>query len=296
MCYIYFDTDNRKRVPMKTTLLSCVIAFWLFASAASADSFELSFYAGWTAPTYEQSFEWDPDINLPTFPGIDIQQQGTFGLEARGGFTFAGSATYYFNDHIGIEGRLDVVDIKIDTVLPNFTTTIDLPAPLPPIGAELDLSEGAVEVDRLYPFSLNLKARTGGRARFVASGGLSYLPRLRATGFQTVSLGFTGLGNLPQLDIATVALGVEAAPDETDEGRLGFNVGAGLEIQLSEHLALVGDVRVFRFETLTLQWTRLNVPTTELEELLLEELEQELDPIEFEPTWFQVLGGFVVRF
>ena len=66
--------------------------------------------------------------------------------------------------------------------------------------------------------------------------------------------------------------------------------------QLSENLALVGDVRVFRFKTLTLQWTRVSAPTTELEELLLEELEQELAPIEFEPTWFQVMGGIVIRF
>jgi hypothetical protein len=281
---------------MKATRLSYLAALWLVSSPASADSFEVSLFAGWTAPTYEQSFQWDPDINLPTFPGFDIQQQGSFGLKASGGFNFGGSATYYFNDYIGIEGRIDVVDIKIDTLLPSFTATLDLPAPLPPIGAELDLSEGAVEVDRLFPFSLNLKARTGGRTGFVASGGLSYLPRLRATGSQTVGLGVTGLGNLPLLDIATIELGVEATPDETDEGRLGFNLGAGLEIGLSENVALVGDVRVFRFKTLTLQWTRLSAPTTELEELLIEELEQELEPIEFEPTWFQAMGGIVVRF
>ncbi len=281
---------------MRGTRPYLATALWLAASTATAGSFEVSFFGGWTAPTYEQTFQWDPDINLPTFPGVDIRQQGTFGLKARGGFAFGGSATYYFNDHIGIEGRIDTVNFKIDTVLPNFTATIDLPAPLPPIGAELDLSEGAVEVDRLFPFSLNLKARTGGRTRFVASGGLSYLPRLRATGSQTVGLGVTGLGSFPQLDIATIELGVEAAPDESDEGRLGFNVGAGIEIQLSENLALVGDVRVYRFKTLTLQWIRVSAPTTELEELLLEELEQELEPIEFEPTWFQAMGGMVVRF
>ncbi len=271
-------------------------ALWLAASTATADGFEVSFFGGWTAPTYEQRFQWDPNINIPTFPGVNVRQQGTFELKARGGLAFGGSATYYFNDHIGIEGRIDTVDFKIDTMLPSFTATIDLPAPLPPIGAELDLSDGAVEVDRLFPFSLNLRARTGGRTRFVASGGLSYLPRLRATGSQTVGLGITGLGNFPQLDIATVELGVEAAPDEKDEGRLGFNVGAGVEIELSEHLALVGDVRIFRFKTLTLQWTRVSAPTTDLEELLLEELEGELEPIELEPIWFQAMGGIVVRF
>ena len=50
---------------------------------------------------------------------------------------------------------------------------------------------------------------------------------------------------------------VADVPDEKGEGRLGFNVGAGVEIRLSDKLALVGDVRVYRFDTVTLRWTRL---------------------------------------
>jgi opacity protein-like surface antigen len=233
---------------------------------------------------------------LPRFPGIDIHQEGEFQLEARGGFAFGGAVTYYFADAIGIEARLDTVDFNIDTVAPSFVASVDLPPPLPPLGAELDLGRGAVEVERLFPVSVNLKARTTGRTRFVAAGGLSYLPRLRFLAQQTVGLGVSGIPGLGQLAVTTVELQAEALPDEEDEGRLGFNVGAGVEIDLGDNVALAGEVRFFRFQSQTFVWNRVSAPTSQLEEFLLEELERQLSPIELEPTFFQATGGIVVRF
>lgn len=46
----------------------------------------------------------------------------------------------------------------------------------------------------------------------------------------------------------------------------------------------------------TFTWERIQALTTELEELLLEQLENGLDPIELEPLYFQVTGGLVIRF
>ena len=272
------------------------LAVWLLPAGSWAGGWELTLLAGWTAPTYEQTFQYRPDIVLPTFPGINIQQDGLFQLDARGGPAFGGSLAYYFTDNIAIEGRVDTVDFKIDTLAPRFTATVDLPGPFPPLGAELDLGTGKVEVDRLFPVSVNFKARTSGGARFIASGGLSYLPSLRLTARQSVGLGLTGLGDFGQIEIATIELQAEALPDEKDEGRFGFNVGAGVEIDLGEHIALVGEARFFRFQKLTFHWSGTGESLSPVEELLLEQIEEELDPIELEPMYFQATGGIVVRF
>jgi hypothetical protein len=272
------------------------LTFWLVAVNSVAGGLELTFLAGWTAPTYEQTFQYRPDIAIPTYPGVDIQQDGVFQLDASGGLAFGGSVAYYFTDNLAIEGRVDTVDFRIDTLAPRFIAKVELPAPLPPIGAELDLGTGTVDVERLYPFSLNFKARTSGGVRLAASGGLSYLPRLRLVARQSVGLGITGFGDFGQLELAAIKLQAEALPDEQDEGRLGINLGAGLEVDLGEHLALTGEVRFFRFQTQTFFWSQAGDSISPLEELLLQEIEEELDPIELEPTYFQATGGIVVRF
>jgi hypothetical protein len=273
-----------------------ILAVWLAPAVSWAEGWELTLLAGWTAPTYEQTFQYRPDISLPTLPGIDIQQEGVFQLDGRGGLAFGGSLAYYFTDNIAIEGRVDTVDFKIDTLAPRFTATVDLPEPLPPLGAELDLGTGKVEVDRLYPLSVNLKARTSGGARFVASGGFSYLPRLRLTAGQSIGLGLTGLGDFGQIEIPTLEIQAEALPDEKDEGRFGFNAGAGVEIDLGESIAIVGEARFFRFQKVTFHWSGAGESVSPLEDLLLEQIEAELDPIELEPMYFQVTGGIVLRF
>ncbi len=273
-----------------------IFAVWLAPAVSWAEGWELTLLAGWTAPTYEQTFQYRPDISLPTLPGIDIQQEGVFQLDGRGGLAFGGSLAYYLTDNIAIEGRVDTVDFKIDTLAPRFTATVDLPEPLPQLGAELDLGTGKVEVDRLYPLSVNLKARTSGGARFVASGGFSYLPRLRLTAGQSIGLGLTGLGDFGQIEIPTLEIQAEALPDEKDEGRFGFNAGAGVEIDLGESIAIVGEARFFRFQKLTFHWSGAGESVSPLEDLLLEQIEAELEPIELEPMYFQVTGGIVLRF
>ncbi len=280
---------------MKSCVLM-ILAVWLVPAVSWAEGWELTLLAGWTAPTYQQTFQYRPDISLPTLPGIDIQQEGVFQLDGRGGLAFGGSLAYYFTDNIAIEGRVDTVDFKIDTLAPRFTATVDLPEPLPPLGAELDLGTGKVEVDRLYPLSVNLKARTSGGARFVASGGFSYLPRLRLTAGQSIGLGLTGLGDFGRLEIPTLEIQAEALPDEKDEGRFGFNAGAGVEIDLGESIAIVGEARFFRFQKVTFHWSGAGESVSPLEDLLLEQIEAELEPIELEPMYFQVTGGIVLRF
>ena len=86
--------------------IAAVVCFVAVASPAKAQ-WEVSFLAGWTAPTFEEQFVFNPDIELPDLPGAAIRQSGEFVLEGRGSFAFGGSVAYMFNEHVGIEGRVD---------------------------------------------------------------------------------------------------------------------------------------------------------------------------------------------
>ena len=276
----------------KTAVLSTVVIFFASGVTVGAQGWETSILAGWTAPTFEQQFVFSPDVNLPDIPGGSIRQSGEFALKAKGSFAFGGSISYFFNEHVAIEGRIDTINFDIDTHGPRFEANVDLVPGLSLATAVLDVGTGTVNVERLFPLSLNLKARSGGTARFVASGGLSYLPRVRFDAFQPVSLGIGGFG-LPAVELARVVL--DAGAIDSGESRWGFNVAAGVEVQLSPNVAIVGDIRVHSFERQTFVWQRSENPSSELEEILLEELEK-LPPIEVELIYFQATGGVAFRF
>ena len=272
--------------------VSTVAIFLGTALTASAQGWEVSILAGWTAPTFEEQFVFSPDIDLPDIPGGSIRRDGEFALRAKGSFAFGGSVSYFFNEHVAIEGRIDTINFDIDTIGPRFEANVDLLPGLPLATAVLDVGIGTINVERLFPLSLNLKVRTGGTARFVASGGLSYLPRVRFDAFQPVSLSIGGFG-LPAFELASVVL--EAGAIDSGESRWGFNVGAGVEIQVSAHVAIIGDVRVHSFSSQTFVWQRSEEPSSPIEEILIEELEK-LPPIEIELIYFQATGGVAFRF
>lgn len=272
--------------------VSAIALFLSTATAAGAQGWEVSILAGWTAPTFEEQFVFSPDIDLPDIPGGSIRQDGEFALKAKGSFAFGGSISYFFNEHVAIEGRIDTIDFDIETIGPRFEADVDLIPGLPPATANLDVGMGTINVERLFPLSLNLKARTGGTTRFVASGGLSYLPRVRFDAFQPVSLGIGGFG-VPAFELASVVL--EAGAIDSGESRWGFNVGAGVEIQVSPNVTIIGDVRVHSFQSQTFVWQRSEEPSSPIEEILFEQLEQ-LPPIEVELIYFQATGGVTFRF
>ena len=272
-------------------LFVCLLSF--VASPARAQGFELSLFGGWTAPTYEQTFDYSPSFDLPNIPGFNLSQQGSFALNAKGALAFGAAIAYFPLEVVGVEVRVDTVDFDIENVAPTFIASLDLPAPLPPLSADLDLGIGSVDVERLFPISFNVKARSPGPVRIAASGGLSYLPRLRAVAIQEVGLGVTAIGQA--LDVESVVLQASALPQEGDEGLFGFNGGLGFEIGTGS-VAFHAEGRVFWFQTVTLTWRRTTDPVSQIEETLLTELEQNLPPIEFEPVYFQVTGGITIRF
>lgn len=276
-------------IPARANLAVAIVL--LSAGSANAQGWEIAILGGWTAPTFEQTVVFDPEIDLPNIPGGSIRQEGVFELNGQGSFAFGGSVSYFFNEHLAIEGRIDTIDFDVETLGPRFEADANVGGI--PATAVLDVGMGSINVERLYPLSANLKARTGGGARFVASGGLSYLPHVRFDAFQPVSLSVGVLG-IPAVELASVVLQAGALADNR-EGRWGFNVGAGFEVDVSPTVAIVGDVRVHGFQSQTFVWQRSENSSSELEEILIEQLER-LPPIEIELIYFQATGGVSFRF
>ena len=234
-------------------------------------------------------FVYEPDIDVP---GGTIRQTGDFVLTARGGPAFGGSLAFFFTENVGIEARVDTVDFDIDLVGPRFESDVDLGPGLPPASVVLNVPPGVINVERLYPLSLNLKARSSGRARFQASGGVSYLPRVRFEAAQPVTLGLSSLGS--EVELASVVLNVGALAEDS-ESRWGFNGGAGFEVDVAPVVSFLADVRVHAFQPQTFVWQRASQPGSELDELLLEALE-DLPPVEIDLFYFQVTAGLLFRF
>jgi hypothetical protein len=226
-------------------------------------------------------------------PGITISEDGTFGLTAKGGLAAGASLAYFPTDVFGIEARLDTVDIRVEATGVRFTATVTTALPvLPSFTASLDLPPGQVEVDRLTPLSLGFKLRTPGRVRVYLSVGGSYLPKVGATATQ--SLGVALSRYTPPIAVSQVSIRATARPGE-GQGRWGGTAGIGLLVPLGEKASFQAEARAFRFQEQTLGWELVDPAVGPFSELLTDGVVR-LDPIEFEPTFYQATAGFAFRF
>jgi hypothetical protein len=279
---------------MKAAALLAVAS--LSAAAAPAAELELAGYLGLTLPFYEQTFPID--LRPPERPiqGIQIQQIEPLRLNAQGGFAFAGGATVYFGGVFGIEGRYDSADVDVTADPPVYS--LRLSSPFPNFSTTLEPAPTVVTISSLTPLSLNLKLRTTGALRFSLSGGVSYLPDFQLAVRQPLNLRVGGFGLPPGFDLGNLTAEAVSRPDEpNEESRFGANVGLGLQIKLSDHAAIVGDARVFYFPEHVLEWrvTQTGGALTVPDELL-RALEQQLEPVRFNPAYFHLLGGIAFTF
>src|SRR3989304_8431697 len=141
------------------------------AAPLRAGEVELTGSLGYTFPFYSQTFTYDPGAVTVPIPGVSIEQNGVFELKASGGLAFGAALTFYPTSGFGVELRFDSADVTLDTRSASYTVRADLPAPLPPVVADLALTKGEANLKALTPFSLNLKLRSGGSLCFIASGG-----------------------------------------------------------------------------------------------------------------------------
>jgi hypothetical protein len=274
-------------------VLACTLAA---SSAAAGERFEIAGHAGFTFPFYSQSFHYDPGAVSVPIPGVSVQQSGDFELRASGGPAFAGAITLYATGGLGFEFRVDHADVTIDTQGGSFAVRVGLPAPFDPVVANLNLTQGTADLKALTPLSFNLKLRTGGSVRFMASGGPSKLGNIEMTLSQSVGLGVIGFDFVQgSAQIATIGLRATAAGQSGSSW--GGNLGLGLEIPIGEHGAFLIEGRGFYFPKRTVEWAPvIDRPLTTIEQLLLQRLQERLPPVEFEPWWVQTTIGFAVRF
>lgn len=268
----------------------------LLPSLASAAGLELVGYFGPIVSPYDQSIELDPGGLI--LPGGAVVPPGqALRLEATGGTTLGGALTLYLADWIGLEVRLDAAKLDLQVTGATYRVLVDLPAPLPDALGDLELGSGPMDMERIRPFSLNLKLRTPGRVALVLSGGLSYLPDLRVVSAQAVQLRAVQVPGVPAGSVlATVGLRAEAVPEEEENGRYGANAGIGLQFALGDHVALVGEARGFVFQEHRLEWQHAGGSLAPLEQALATELERRLGPVDFNPNFFQITAGLSVSF
>jgi len=279
-----------------STVLVVLLALVASAAPARAGSFELSAHLGRSLPTYDKTFSYDPGLAVSSIPGVTVTQDGSFTLNADGGLAVGGAATFYFAGILGLEGRLDTADVKVNVTNPVFHVRADLPSPLPDISEDLTLAQGSADLGRLRPLSLNLKLRTSGRVRFTVSAGGSYLPDFHFSLTQPLALGVTNV-TPHDITVGTLAYRADAAPVGEGQGRFGVNAGAGLQIALGDRAALVVEGRAFAFQKQTLSWRRVDSrPLSPVEAGLAAELERRLHPIEFNPTFIQATAGIAITF
>ena len=276
--------------PMRPWIaIVCAVA----AAPAAAGEVELAVRAGQVFPFYKQSFNFDPGPFLQaTFPGVTVQPVQDMLLEGSGGLALGAGLTWYLGESVGLEARVDTADVGLRAQEALVRVRIPLPAPLPAITTEIAVpATGGLE--RLKPVSLNLAARTRGSFRLRVSGGVSYLPSVRFFARSDLRTAGPLFGGVP---VAQLALKTEA-PSGEGEGRLGFNVGGGVEWPLSGHLSVTADARYFRFREQTLAWVpEPGLVLSPIEQQLLRELQGNLGPVNFSAELFQVTGGLSLRF
>src|SRR5258708_3767980 len=270
-----------------------ILVACLLPLAAFAGDIELAGYVGPAVPFYDQTFRYDPGTLASPFRGVTIQQEGGFSLEAKGGLAFGGGLAWYVLGPVGLEARIDTAWADVRTTGARYQVSVALPAPLPPLSTDLHPRTGPLELARLRPLSLNVKIRTPGSVRLTLSGGASYLPAFGFGVTQSVGLGVTGLGRSFQIDVATLVFRAQ----NVDEGHWGWNVGAGGQVKLAPHVALLAEGRYFQFGEERLNWSRADPrPLSGFEEALLHEVERRLPPVVFAPKFFQVTAGIAVGF
>ena len=266
-------------------------AFVVCAPARAAE-LELAGYLGYTLPFYEQTFPIDLRPPAGAVQGIQLVQVEPLRLNAKGAVTFAGGATLFFGP-VGIEGRYD--SAQVDPTADPPVYAVRLSSPFPNVNTTLTPTPTEVSVTSLTPLSLNLKLRTA--VGFSVSGGVSYLPEFQLAVRQALNLRVGGVG-LPALDLGTLAAEAVSQPEDgSRDSRVGANVGVGLRLPLADHARLVVDARAFLFPEHVLEWRvrQTGGPVT-LPPALLQSIQQQLEPVRFNPAYFHLQGGIALSF
>jgi hypothetical protein len=277
---------------MKLRAGALALGACLVASAAGAD-WEVAVFGGPTFPFYEQSFAFDPGpLGGPA--GAVIGQEGVYRLEGRGGISLGATLAFHPHSALGLELRLDTADVDVRTGGVRYRVRVAVP-PLGSLVTDVAFTEGEGDLERLRPVSLNLRVRSPGATRVIASGGVSYLPAFRFAIRQPLEAGLSGA---PLVEVAQILVPAEALPEQEGDGRWGVNGGVGLQRRIGAHLQIQADGRYFRFQRQTLYWGQPQGTgvLTPVQDELVRQITARLDPVRFNPTFFQATAGVALSF
>jgi hypothetical protein len=248
---------------------------------ALAAGWDLLLFLGRAYPRLEDRLS--VSIPPPSISGVDVTVDGDPRIDADGGLVL-GAALAVEAGVIGIEGRLDSVDIDFDVTGARFDL-LGVEPPLTGLTGSLTLADGRLDVERLNVLSLNLRVRTPGPVGIVVSGGVSYLPSFTVGGSVPVTVVVDSpLGGIS----AEPRLRLIAAPQESDH-RVGVNAGAGLRIGAGR-LAVVADARVFSFGDYELRFA------ADDDTPFVDALVSSFDPVRAKPIIVTAQAGLLIRF
>lgn len=258
----------------------------LGAAPGEASGFEVAVFTGPAIATYKQTLSLSGGGPQFQFARLKVKDEPT--LDAQGGLSLGLAATFFLSDSFGLEGRVDSVDIDLQSFGGNYTLELG-PAGSPVSTLPVTLGTGEINLQRVRPMSLNLRFQSQGRVGLGLSGGVSYLPKVDLEALPTLTV-----ANLN----ASFPVSLTAVPVNPDETRhLGVNAGLTLQIKIAGGFALVGEARGFAFRRSELKWVSSQTGAlSAVEQQLLGSIASGIELARFTPGYWAARGGVAFRF
>jgi hypothetical protein len=271
---------------MKRRVLIAVLALLATAATTEASGFEVALFTGPTFATYKQTFSFasgSPQVQLAR---LTVKESPSLEAEG-GGLAYGFGATFFLSSTFGLEGRLDSVDIDLQSFGGNYT--LELGPPGSPVATlPVTLGDGQTDLQRVKPLSLNLRFQSHGRVGIGLSGGISYMSATAITANPTLTV-----ANLN----ASFPISLTATPVDPDQGHLGFNGGLTIQVRIAGGFSVLAEGRGFTFKRQELKWeSKETGALSATEKALLSSIAAQLDIPEFTPGFWTVRGGLAFRF
>ena len=266
-----------------------LVALLLMASTATlgeASGFEVAVFTGPTIATYKQTFAFTGGSPQVQFARLTVKDAPT--LDAKGGLAFGVSGTFFLSNSFGLEGRMDSVDIDIQSFGGNYT--LELGPPGSPVSTlPVTLGDGQTDLRRVRPLSINLRFQSQGRVGLGISFGLSFVPSVDLNAVPTLTV-----ANLN----ASFPISLTATPVNPDQTHYrGFNGGITVQIKIASGFALVGEARGFTFKRSELKWeSKQTGALSATEKALLDSIAAQLEIPQFTPGFWTARAGLAFRF
>lgn len=256
------------------------------ASSEAGGGFEFALFTGPAVPTYKQTFTFSGGSPQVQLARLNVKEAPS--LEAKGGISFGAAATLFLSNSFGLEGRIDAVDVDLQSFGGNYTLELG-PAGSPVSTLPVTLGVGKTDLRRVKPKSLNFRFQSQGRVGIGLSGGVSYLSKVELDALPTLTV-----ANLSAaFPVSLTARPVNAA----ETHHLGLNGGITLQIKIARGFAVLAEGRGFAFRRSELKWeSAQSGALTAVQQALLANIVTQLEIPKFTPGFWTARAGVAFRF